>query len=103
MCNDDSCSGENPENFQSTGGRVDNAAFTSVTGSLTVGYYDHTYVPAVNIFGGVGCTGASARLYSSADADVRTVEYGKRRVEVGPGKFATSAMVPHGYTLSVYA
>ena len=121
MCDAADCGGDGVKVFQSTAGRVDNAAvdnkaFKSVTGSITVGSYDPADVPAVNIFGGVGCTGASARLYSSADADAdaRVAEYGKSRVEVVaararpagptvPAKFAQSAMVPHGYTLSVYA
>lgn len=76
MCNSADCSKDGVVNLQSTAGRVDNPAFKSVEGSITVGKYDPTYVPAVNIFGGERCSGAVRRLYSSADPDGRTVEYG---------------------------
>ena len=112
MCNGKDCNAENAQNYMSTAGRVDNAKFKSVEGRITVGAYDPKHVPAVVIFGGEGCTGASARLYSSADPAERTVEYGKNRVEIVPKykgfagtyapHFAESAMVPHGYTLSVF-
>jgi len=116
MCDAADCTAAWVPNFQSTAGRVDDAVVTTVKGSLTVGYYDPKFVPAVNIFGGVGCTGASRRLYSSADKDKHTVEYHQNRVGVVTSKknaniftsdvkaeYAKSAMVPHGYRLSVYA
>ena len=78
MCNSVDCSKDGVVNLQSTAGRVDNPAFKSVMGSITVGKYDHSKVPAVNIFGKGGCSGASRRLYASASDhdDARTVEYG---------------------------
>ena len=106
------CDDKRARNFISTAGRVDNAELLKMKigadATVTVGKYDPKDVPAVNIFGAAGCNGASRRLYSSADADERTVEYSQNMVEVvadnsrGP-KFAMSAMVPHGYRLSVYS
>lgn len=73
-CSSSNCDADDATLFMSSAGRVDNHSFEKIKGHIAVGVYDPS-VPAVNIFAGAGCTGASARLYSSTVPEKRTVEY----------------------------
>ena len=64
VCSSPDCDAEDATIFMSSAGRVDNDRTEKIKGHIAVGVYDPS-VPAVNIFSGAGCTGISARLYSS--------------------------------------